>query len=636
MCNISGFCGSGPPNPLRLKLLVAMGTERGEDSIGIVANNEVHKVIRTYAYGVNSIGYNKAEGIHFIKEYNYPEFVKTNTVLQHNRKKSHGVVSLNAAHPYEISYVSETKGEHKFYLVHNGTLTNIDELAEKYDVDPKDFETDSHMLAHLICIYGFEPLTYYDGGAALAFYWDENPDELFLYKGSKEVNKYDFNSQKNITYMEEERPLHYIYLDQGIYFSSLMDQLEAISLEEKPKTFTVKHNCVYKFKNGKLEFNTQIERNPIPKKITKVITTTNAHYGSYYNANTSEEEAPKNLYKTNRAMICWHEGKYQLIKKKKPTGNADGVYTLNSHGVILGKNINDPDSEIYYFIDGDMIKDAETYYDCINNKALVWASKTHPYACHVTAADRYQTGQYLIVDKLYKPKLCHYYLRISNTSYYVESIERKDALLHIKMNADLLEIEAFNQVHGTNFTTKKDCSNYYFKKFPDKKVLDWKEFNPRRIIGDLGANNCFYPKENKQESDSKKENTIKALDFNNNKKNLFTDDDLDKFNQVYGTNFITRKEANQWHYDTYNRPYDDNWPDPKMEEFDDLPFNVNSDKSLEFVAYEEEIQKQMEDEYSILLYGIEEFLDEYNIYSKNFSEKGQKKLEKLNKIKKFL
>lgn len=628
MCNISGYCGEGPPNPLRLKLLLAMGTERGEDSIGIVANNEIHKEVKTYAYGANSPGYNKAEGIHFIKNYNYPEFKNNNVVLQHNRKKSSGTVTIDAAHPYKIPYISTKKGEQNFYLIHNGTLTNEVELAEKYNVDIKDYETDSHLLAYLICMFGFEPLSFYDGGAALAFYWDENPNELFLYKGAKQITRWDNIKQENITYMEEERPLNYTYIDDGVYFSSLIEQLDAISenKDTDEKKYTVKDNFLYKFVGKKLELSQKIERTPlVVKKKHTVGGVTVYNSNNYGYNNTVDEIAPGDIYKTNRAMICWHEGSYQIIKKKKPKMNANGVFVLDSNGIILGQNNTQPDSTTYYFIDGDMIKDEETYYNCINAKRPAWSSDTHPDACHITAAERYQYGQYLIVDKLYKPLLSHYYLRINNLSYYADSLYIENAIKHVRMSKEMIQVEAFNKLHKTNFIKKADCSAFYFKKNPSVKQLNWDEIKVKDILGDLGSNDCYFPTK-----------------VNNNQSALFIqkDSELEQFNSVYGTEFITRKAANQWHFDTYLRPYEESWPDPiYTDDYSDLPFDVNEDKTEELnkdSEYSLEIEQQLLEEYQILIDGVDDFLEEYQIFTDDLPENAKRKILKLQKLKKVL
>ena len=632
MCNISGYNGPKYPDLLKLKLLLSMGSERGEDSIGVSMANKLHKEVKTTTYNNYYNVVNQAQGIHFIQNFDYPTEEECSgefNVMQHNRKKSSGIVSKDAAHPYEIVY--EKEGNlYSFFLMHNGTLTNTDLLAEKYGVKEADYQTDSHLLAYLIFNHGLDVLSFYDGNAALAFYWTENPNQMFLYKGSKQNYKYDNQTKKNIVTEEDERPLHYIYLDGGIYFSSLSSQLSAIcnSKEEKEQSlYQVIGKTVMKFDSGKLVEKITIKRTPLQEEKKKTFKLVERVPSSFRHLGT------------NREHISWHLGEYKIIKKKKAKSTAHGVYKLSGDGTILTSADKDV-GKVYYFLDGLMIKDLETYNELLsrfpNGGYKIWTTHCNSAGCNLNEYGKYFYGTIMLWSKVYRPLFSNYYIETTGDSTFKESFTVESAIKLNKLNRTQLEVECFNKMYSTRFNDIFLCKKYY------SELMNGQEINWKEQVEDNIDDVLSIPKKEDKASNLFNEVTLYLPDKVDNKK--YKDDELDVFNDIYKKKFTTRKEANNWHIEEYNCKYDDSWPADELEiytdVYDDLPFTDNKKKQTydddKDASYKYKLNEEFKEDYKELKENLSNFYSDFFIYNTDLDHHNQKLIEKLGKLIKIL
>lgn len=111
----------------------------------------------------------------------------------------------NSAHPWDF-------GDN--IMMHNGTLKNYEELANKYNIKKEDYSVDSQVLGmalqkNMQDSSAFKVLSEYIGAAAVIMY-NKQSETLFVYR-------------------DTERPLFYGYLNNTeMYISSLEDILEIV------------------------------------------------------------------------------------------------------------------------------------------------------------------------------------------------------------------------------------------------------------------------------------------------------------------------------------------------------------------------------------------------------------------------
>ena len=233
MCGIFGMV-SKKPKSFNKRGFFTMGVRndsRGGDSCGVFIDGKVE-------YGVDKQKY-------------FIDFFRDSLLLQttdeckvafgHCRKASVGKVSEATAQPVVLYNES---GEVDYVLIHNGTVYNYKELAQKYipDVNIEGL-TDSQVMARIFYHKGYDCLDEYNGGAVFVIH-DYRTDKTLVFKGWSKKHSY---SQA----IEEERPLYYCWHNGRFVFSSIFESLYAFYYDEE--IYTLPHNQLLVVKGSKLK-----------------------------------------------------------------------------------------------------------------------------------------------------------------------------------------------------------------------------------------------------------------------------------------------------------------------------------------------------------------------------------------------
>ena len=230
MCGIAGII-STKEKPFDYSTFCHLGIDndsRGGDSCGIFIDGK-------YEYG---IGDTKLFVNFMSKSQLLNNTETTKIALLHCRKASVGAKTIKEAQPVIIC---DDKGTPEFVVLHNGTIHNYEELAEKYI--PKeniDGLTDSQVMAKIFYSAGYDVLNEYYGGAVFVIvdYRKKTPEVLF-FKGASKASSY--------AAVSEERPLFYAIdeIEEEICFSSILPHLIASRYWVKCASLTP--NKLYKF-----------------------------------------------------------------------------------------------------------------------------------------------------------------------------------------------------------------------------------------------------------------------------------------------------------------------------------------------------------------------------------------------------
>lgn len=221
---------------------------------------------------------------------NDPVYKENNVILGHCRKATVGAHTEANAQPIVLENENLTVEDLKqpdalsedFVMIHNGTLCNHEELAEKYDIKEVKGETDSKILAKLIKKEGFKILTEYIGAAAIVIYdirerLSRGVDVVYMFRGKSKA-------YSTSTTTDDERPLFLYNIDDDYwYFSSLEESLNFIdnSKDDKERIIEVEPNILYKFENGKLVSKTLYDRSECLQKKPYTSTTNTSKYNHY-------------------------------------------------------------------------------------------------------------------------------------------------------------------------------------------------------------------------------------------------------------------------------------------------------------------------------------------------------------------
>lgn len=143
---------------------------------------------------------------------------KCYVALGHCRKASVGGTAADKAQPVTIY---DENGKMLFCMIHNGTIYNYKDLAEKY-IPGIDIEglSDSQVMAQIFFKAGYDALGEYNGGGAFVIQ-DYRTNETFLFKGES-------LGSVNAVKTEVERPLYFVATGKSIIFSSIFSVLQGL------------------------------------------------------------------------------------------------------------------------------------------------------------------------------------------------------------------------------------------------------------------------------------------------------------------------------------------------------------------------------------------------------------------------
>lgn len=211
MCGIIGFSGAGKAafdlNTIKI-LMYVNSKERGTDACGVF----------TPKLGIlKSTG----EAYNFLYK-NEEKITPSDIFIGHVRAKTKGVNSDENAHPFQYENIVG---------VHNGTLTNSDDLIKEIGGLPIDFKVDSQAIFFRL---GNDKkatvLSNLKGSAAVLFQDTTNPEVLYAFRN-------------------DERPLVFGKRPEGLYISSIQDPLEWTGCTDIEHALP---GYIYEIKDGKI------------------------------------------------------------------------------------------------------------------------------------------------------------------------------------------------------------------------------------------------------------------------------------------------------------------------------------------------------------------------------------------------
>ena len=341
MCGIFGYSGNNF-NKYKFNILGLFNDSRGGDSCGVFIGNKDKKQL---AYGSDKTKLYSdfiASGVEL-------DFNDVNFALGHCRKASVGGIGHAQAQPVVIRDANDNI---VFVMIHNGTLVNYKELADKYGVDYLHTETDSQIFGKTVWKAGYRVLDEYDGAGAFIF-WDsrDGDNTIKVFKGASLY--YENDKELYI-----ERPLYTMYNDNSMWFSSIESSLEFIN-DENYKIKSLDCNVLFTIMGGKIIGEDKVDRSQ-RKQIDKLAW--NNKFPMYnkaaYGYGNYDKELPwnrnKNLYSEWEG---WDDNysEYKVTKKLTEGSTSDKPTVIDyykTEGIIVDKNPKAYKDKIYYDVDG--------------------------------------------------------------------------------------------------------------------------------------------------------------------------------------------------------------------------------------------------------------------------------------------
>lgn len=477
-CGLFGFLpkNNGKVNITFLQLIASYNTIRGTDNCGFFINNKIIKGVNNEADVRVFMARNKLE---------VPKNAKNHLVMGHTRKSTYGDHNVNSAHPFEIVSKNST-----MIIQHNGTISNIGQLATEYGFEFQHHMVDSYMLGKILHKKqgDFSVLEKYEGGAALMWTYKNEPNVLYVFKGASK-EKHRGNA------MIEERPLFHIHLDEGTYFSSLREPLDAIINGRKNiKVMTITPNVVYQVKNGKFIELAKIDRSNIntyvPMSYSSNHSNNNCDIKSMVLSDVYSENMSWYLKQLeNEECVCYVAGRYYDFRTL-PRDVRNSITYLweipnHEHYLLHGKYMLQPytfsasvfnsNSSLFskevYFHKGVLISNncLPKYIDKKMEKRLEQITNTSEYLKQLSAysnnpvfplyKDRddkfciYHKGNIIKTQEIIKP--------LYTPRYY--SFQTNSNLMRFgsEAEADKKYIQKFTTVHSSDNDNKNDNKNSY-------------------------------------------------------------------------------------------------------------------------------------------------------------------------------
>ncbi len=341
-CGLIGFVGGKPADPWKIRMLFLYNLKRGSDATGIC----IDKVITKETVSANKFiadHHDLFESVATAKEF---------TVIGHDRAASSGSKdNQELAHPHGID---DESGKRLLTLAHNGTLTNIHPLSEKYDIKHEYAKnSDSQLLAKIMASSEekemFNVLHEYAGTATLLFSMPKYKNTLFVHRDP---------DRELFMWRESE---------DSVYISSIAESLFAIGGTAET-VFDLAKYTLYKFVKG---------------KIVKQWSTADRHVVEYKHTYQDRKinQLPNPSYRTQGSLYR-HDDLPARVSVVQPNGflYQDNLYYMNGHkynGIIWVNLHSNEWSTVeaanftkMFFIEGLLMKD-EAAYDELNKKFTV-------------------------------------------------------------------------------------------------------------------------------------------------------------------------------------------------------------------------------------------------------------------------
>ena len=341
MCGIFGVINNKPSkfNKTIFNILGINNDSRGGDSCGIFIDGEVE-------YGVNK---EKLYANFFENSELLNKTKKCKIALGHCRKASVGAITINTAQPVVLK---NDKDEVEFVVIHNGTIYNYKELAEKYipNINITGL-TDSQVMTRIFYHCGYDVLEEYYGGAVFVIvdYREEKP-QIFMWKGSSRMTSYS-------TTNTDERPLYFVETKTGIIFSSISTYLPAFSNSpvyslNSNILLSVESDDIYGEKEYSRDKVTQSSYYPKTADVTKYYFRHYEHndYDDsdvFYSKNFKEENKQTN---TTSKVRLTDNGLYELDDEL-----LHGEYCLDVNGNVYSKCDKEGKVEKLWFWEGVLL-----------------------------------------------------------------------------------------------------------------------------------------------------------------------------------------------------------------------------------------------------------------------------------------
>ena len=265
MCGIFGQINKHKQGKFNFPAFTTLGIandSRGGDSCGIFIDGKTE-----YGIDKTKLFVNFMENSQLLKS-----TVKCHIALGHCRKASIGKIDIERAQPIVIR---NDKDEIEFVVIHNGTIHNYKELAQKYipNVNIKDM-SDSQVMAHIFYYTGFDVLNEYCGGAVFVIVdYRSNDPKIYAFKGQSKM----YFTSVNET---EERPFYFTITKQSFYFSSIYTWLQPFATSD---IYTLESNKVVLIENNNTYLHQSIDRSQCTQVSYKYTQSSLYHTCAYYN-----------------------------------------------------------------------------------------------------------------------------------------------------------------------------------------------------------------------------------------------------------------------------------------------------------------------------------------------------------------
>lgn len=322
MCGIFGMINKNKQGRFNYPAFTTLGIandSRGGDSCGIFIDGKTE-------YGIDKTKL-------FSEFINTSELLKSTTkchiALGHCRKASIGAIDLQRAQPVVLK---NNKEEIEFVVMHNGTIHNYKELAQKYipEINITNM-SDSQVMARIFYHCGFDVLSEYYGGAVFVIVdYRKGEPQIYVFKG---YSRY-YETSKTET---EERPFYFTTTNSSFYFSSIYNWLKPFT---KNEIYTIPENTVVSIQDNEIYIEKEIDRSKCTQCAKTQYNNTHQYYGyGYYNSDGYQEYKGSYTYLNTQANTHIN---------KKITVTVAGLYKFDSGEFVHGTIYVRPDGTVGY------------------------------------------------------------------------------------------------------------------------------------------------------------------------------------------------------------------------------------------------------------------------------------------------